>query len=408
MGLVIDWLQAFLSFSVTVGGIMVEALKRLFQYSSHVLAVLHFVFSFVRTLLLWAVDITWLVTGVVINLSFIVGGVLIQCLSVIWQTVVITMKYCVYGISFLPNLFYSFVTQGSSVVMSMATSSLYFLQQSFWPLIVHCVTYMLSFISNAAIFLYDMLCVLCEYAVLTVLTIVQFSQDAVLPCMITICNGLFHILLTVVDYCYTTIITIIYYLTKVTLQVAELLPGTVTTDLINYIFESISAVISAIFDILSHFIRSCFEVVELVLTSPAFWTILMIAIILTSLFSWLNRNWSNRWPAPLMVANPHPVVTAEERRDESQEGRRRVILNSVAAHQSNVATAKGDNDAMKKVEKLEEEMLCVVCQGNKKNILLQPCNHVCLCPSCITEVMRLNGHCPLCRNRISKWTKVYL
>ena len=408
-GLLVDWLQTFLSLSVTVGGILVEALKWLFQFSSYILAVLHFV----RILLLWAVDITWLVTGVVMNLSVIAGGELIQCLSIVWQVLVITVKYCYYGISFLPSLLCSLVTQGSRIVVSMVTSSWHFLLESLCPLIVQCVIFMMSFIASVAIFLYNMLCVLWEYAVFTMVTIVQFSQDSILPYMITICSGLFHVLLTVVNYCYTTIIAIIYYLTNFTLQVTELLPGTlqpVTTDLINYISDFISAVVTTVFDILSYLIRSCIEVIELVLTSPAFWTILMFAIILSALFYWLNKSWSNRRPVPVVVANinAHHGVTAEERPEESRERRRRVILNSVAAHQSNITATKDDTDAVKKMEKLEEEMLCVVCQGNKKNILLQPCNHVCLCPSCVREVMRQSSHCPLCRKHISKWTKVYL
>jgi len=250
-GLLVDWLQTFLSLSVTVGGIMVEVLKWLFQYSSYILAVLHFV----RILLLWAVDITWLVTGVVMNLSVIAGGELIQCLSIVWQVLVITVKYCYYGISFLPSLLCSLVTQGSRIVVSMVTSSWHFLLESLCPLIVQCVIFMMSFIASGAIFLYNMLCVLWEYAVFTMVTIVQFSQDSILPYMITICSGLFHVLLTVVNYCYTMIIAIIYYLTNFTLQVTELLPGTlqpVTTNLINYISDFISAVVTTVFDNVSH------------------------------------------------------------------------------------------------------------------------------------------------------------
>ena len=405
VGLLLDWLKMFLSLSVTIGGIMVEVLKWLCQYSSHILSMLRLV----RILLLWAIDITWLVTGVTINLSVIAGGWLIQCVFAICQIAVITMEYCYYGISFLPILLYNFVTQGFSVAVSMATSSWYFLQESIWPLIVHCVTFVLSFIASGIILLYDMLCVLWEYVVTTVVTVVQFSQDSILPYMITICSGLFYVLLSVVNYCYTTIIAIIYYVTNLTLQVIELLPGAfqpVTTDLVHYISDFISSVITVIFDILSYFISLCIKVVELILTSPAFWALLVTAIILSTLFCWFSKHWLNRRPEPVVIVDAHPVVTAEERQAESREGRNRTILNSVAAHQSSVSTSTGD--AVKKMEKLEEEMLCVVCQANKKNILLQPCNHVCLCPSCVKEVMRQNTHCPLCRKRISSWTKVYL
>ena len=52
---------------------------------------------------------------------------------------------------------------------------------------------------------------------------------------------------------------------------------------------------------------------------------------------------------------------------------------------------------------------CVVCYANKKNWMVRPCNHVCLCFECATErIQHLHGHCPMCRGTISGVERVYL
>ena len=54
------------------------------------------------------------------------------------------------------------------------------------------------------------------------------------------------------------------------------------------------------------------------------------------------------------------------------------------------------------------EFWCVVCSANRKDHMLTPCNHVCLCSECATENFhRLNGRCPMCRGRISGVQRVY-
>lgn len=43
---------------------------------------------------------------------------------------------------------------------------------------------------------------------------------------------------------------------------------------------------------------------------------------------------------------------------------------------------------------------CVVCLDNEKNTMCEPCNHICLCEACATQV---GDVCPLCRaNSVSK------
>ena len=55
------------------------------------------------------------------------------------------------------------------------------------------------------------------------------------------------------------------------------------------------------------------------------------------------------------------------------------------------------------------DFCCVVCYANKKDWMVRPCNHVCLCFKCATEnIHHLHGHCPMCREKISQVVKVYL
>ncbi len=53
------------------------------------------------------------------------------------------------------------------------------------------------------------------------------------------------------------------------------------------------------------------------------------------------------------------------------------------------------------VEKYNDN--CVVCMTNKKNMLLRPCNHLCLCTSCDNSTIKI---CPMCRMTIEDKVKV--
>jgi hypothetical protein len=54
---------------------------------------------------------------------------------------------------------------------------------------------------------------------------------------------------------------------------------------------------------------------------------------------------------------------------------------------------------------ITNEIQCAVCQEHAKEILLEPCNHVCLCDSCSEKV---KDECPLCRQKIRSRKKVFL
>ena len=44
--------------------------------------------------------------------------------------------------------------------------------------------------------------------------------------------------------------------------------------------------------------------------------------------------------------------------------------------------------------------LCVVCCSNKKDTLIMPCRHLCLCSEDANHIRMTTGKCPLCRTGI--------
>jgi hypothetical protein len=44
--------------------------------------------------------------------------------------------------------------------------------------------------------------------------------------------------------------------------------------------------------------------------------------------------------------------------------------------------------------------MCVICLDEKRQTLLLPCKHLCLCDDCAAEGFQPGGTCPLCRGAI--------
>ena len=66
----------------------------------------------------------------------------------------------------------------------------------------------------------------------------------------------------------------------------------------------------------------------------------------------------------------------------------------------------------KELEKEREKNMCVVCQDNKKSVLILPCKHMCLCVDCGHRIVRQRAGnrrtCPLCRQKIRTIMNVYV
>lgn len=55
------------------------------------------------------------------------------------------------------------------------------------------------------------------------------------------------------------------------------------------------------------------------------------------------------------------------------------------------------------------ELQCVICTVNKKAILLEACDHVCVCAGCMKHLYDSPKRvCPVCREGITKWRRVYI
>lgn len=56
----------------------------------------------------------------------------------------------------------------------------------------------------------------------------------------------------------------------------------------------------------------------------------------------------------------------------------------------------------------EEEHLCVVCEDAKKEVMLMPCNHMCLCKTCANRCLfKTIKECPMCRAKIEDSKEVF-
>lgn len=53
------------------------------------------------------------------------------------------------------------------------------------------------------------------------------------------------------------------------------------------------------------------------------------------------------------------------------------------------------------------EDLCIICLDNKRNMLILPCRHFCLCFTCSTRFFYDHDNCPICRQEIVDTVKVY-
>ncbi len=52
---------------------------------------------------------------------------------------------------------------------------------------------------------------------------------------------------------------------------------------------------------------------------------------------------------------------------------------------------------------------CAVCLENPREVVIQPCGHVCLCRDCVNQTLHAGGgHCPICRYKIANTSQVFL
>lgn len=56
----------------------------------------------------------------------------------------------------------------------------------------------------------------------------------------------------------------------------------------------------------------------------------------------------------------------------------------------------------------DSQQICVVCMDAKRNALLSPCHHFCVCWKCAGAICGRKGECPVCRQIIREVVQVYV
>ncbi len=56
------------------------------------------------------------------------------------------------------------------------------------------------------------------------------------------------------------------------------------------------------------------------------------------------------------------------------------------------------------LERERDQNLCVVCLDQRRDVLLRPCNHYCVCSGCLEG---LHGCCPICRKRVTASERLF-
>lgn len=55
----------------------------------------------------------------------------------------------------------------------------------------------------------------------------------------------------------------------------------------------------------------------------------------------------------------------------------------------------------------EDNKQCIICLSEKREYLIIPCGHLCLCQNCKKNFKKRDSKCPICRNKINFIQKVY-
>ena len=97
-----------------------------------------------------------------------------------------------------------------------------------------------------------------------------------------------------------------------------------------------------------------------------------------------NHPTLNRAPGAHSVNN-YPTLTRAPRAHP--------LKRAISAHAAN-----NDVNSVKE----EREQLCVVCDDEKRNSILYPCKHFCMCIECAKQIQTDFKTCPICRKPIER------
>ena len=65
-------------------------------------------------------------------------------------------------------------------------------------------------------------------------------------------------------------------------------------------------------------------------------------------------------------------------------------------------------DGAREERELPDRLVCVVCLGAEREVILLPCGHVCVCATCADTLLQRGDLCPVCRGPIRTVMPAYL
>ena len=110
-------------------------------------------------------------------------------------------------------------------------------------------------------------------------------------------------------------------------------------------------------------------------------------------------------------------LQSEKRKLQLFESRCRELERNLDSEKKSAAAwERKFNDVQKRLNLLEkrpvirqqlsaDDIMCVICMERKRQYLLRPCNHYCVCNTCKST---LQNKCPLCRKHIRSYEKIYI
>jgi len=100
---------------------------------------------------------------------------------------------------------------------------------------------------------------------------------------------------------------------------------------------------------------------------------------------------------------------ADEMTDEMMTPAIQVVASAsnLASSQSKTVPVASQRQPLDSIEE-NDALLCVVCEDGRKEVLLMPCNHMCLCKNCAESYLfKTMKDCPICRTPVKEFRAVF-
>jgi len=105
---------------------------------------------------------------------------------------------------------------------------------------------------------------------------------------------------------------------------------------------------------------------------------------------------------PLLAATPAELPQKKKKGKKGGKGKTKQQPKPAGADAEGVSEVEEPAPA-----ELSNDCLCVVCMENGRNVLFEPCHHLCTCAECYKLLEKAKDSCPLCRAKIKSIIVVY-